>query len=143
MKFWDSSAVIPLLISEDTTPIVTKLMKEDPIMIVWALTPVECYSALYRRERESRLSHQEVHQFKERLQKFEEAWTEVNDLDRVRLLAKRLLAVHPLRSADALQLAAALVINDPAIPDASMVTFDRTLAIAAEKEGLKILGTTL
>ena len=56
MKFWDSSAVIPLLVMEPATRIVTGILVEDRHMHVWWATEVECVSALARLEREDALT---------------------------------------------------------------------------------------
>jgi hypothetical protein len=65
---------------------------------------------------------------------------EVYDLDAAKVRAHRLLEAHPLRAADALQLAAALigVFDRPAGFD--FVTFDGILGAAAEREGFSVLG---
>jgi uncharacterized protein len=46
MKFWDASAVVPLLVAEETTDAVQALALEDSTMLVWWATQVECASAL-------------------------------------------------------------------------------------------------
>ena len=53
MKFWDSSAVVPLLVAEAMTPLVSEILAEDRQMHVWWATEVECASTLARLERES------------------------------------------------------------------------------------------
>lgn len=55
-------------------------------------------------------------------------------------LAKRLLRVHPLRTADALQLAAALVYRAEGSP-LDFVCLDERLCSAAEREGFIVIGT--
>jgi hypothetical protein len=56
----------------------------------------------------------------------------------VKSIAIRLLRVHALRAADALQLAAALVWAD-GVPSGSVLhTHDRRLATAAEREGFEV-----
>lgn len=62
-------------------------------------------------------------------------------MERVRERARRLLESHPLRAADALQLAAALIASEEEPKDLPFVTLDRRLALAAEKEGFKVLGS--
>lgn len=138
MKFWDASAIIPLLNPERLTQVSLEILKSDPQMMVWALTPVECYSALYRKEREQKLKMRDIQEFRSRLEQFERIWTEVCDMDLVRRRAARLLASHPLRAADALQLAAALVGLDRFPSAAQFVSFDKNLSKAALKEGLTI-----
>jgi hypothetical protein len=59
---------------------------------------------------------------------------------RARRPAERLVSVHPLRAADAVQLGAALVAADLDPAGLELVTFDERLATAAEKEGFSVLG---
>ncbi len=56
MKFWDSSALVPLLLAEDSTPQATALALQDAETVVWWATPVECASAIARVERNNELS---------------------------------------------------------------------------------------
>ena len=53
MKFWDSSAIVPLLIAEASTRHLLVLAAEDPAMLVWWGSEIECASALARLEREA------------------------------------------------------------------------------------------
>ncbi|MHB1980941.1 MAG: hypothetical protein ACYCOS_04395 [Sulfobacillus sp.] len=55
-------------------------------------------------------------------------------------MAVRLLRVHPLRAADALQLAAALVWAAEMGEAAVIVTLDHRLAAVAAREGLVVEG---
>ena len=59
--------------------------------------------------------------------------------NRVRERAGRLLATHPLRAADALQLAAALVWCDEAPQGETFVCLDERLSAAARREGFAVL----
>ena len=52
MRFWDTSALIPLVVSEPSTARVRRWLREDPEVIVWTLARVELLSALARRKRE-------------------------------------------------------------------------------------------
>ncbi|MBM3853603.1 MAG: type II toxin-antitoxin system VapC family toxin [Verrucomicrobia bacterium] len=52
MTFWDSSAVVPLLVSEPATARRESQSRADPSIVVWWGTPVECASALQRLVRE-------------------------------------------------------------------------------------------
>ena len=55
MRFWDASAIVPLLITETTTRALQGLAGADPAMLVWWATEVECASAIARLERECAL----------------------------------------------------------------------------------------
>jgi len=109
MKFWDSSAVVPLLFDERETSVVRRLVAADPDVAVWALTSVEAWSAVARRRRDHGLPSPQLREARGRLSKMSAAWTEVPDGAEVRRTAMRLLDQHALRAADALQLAAAVV----------------------------------
>lgn len=67
------------------------------------------------------------------------SWTEVPPTDDVRRLARRLVRVHPLRAADALQLAAAITAADGRPERLPFVTLDVRLADAASREGFKVI----
>lgn len=139
MKFWDASAIVPLLIEEKTSGKIRKLLEEDQGMIVWTLTPVECYSALFRRHREKPLPMETLTNFRKKLIELEKSWHEVTQIDLVKKRAERLLASHPLRAADAMQLGAALVASSDQPENAFFVTFDEALAHAATLEGFSVL----
>ena len=55
--------------------------------------------------------------------------------------ARQLLAEHPLRAADAVQLASALVLADASGEPVTFVAFDVALRRAAAEEGLRLAGT--
>jgi predicted nucleic acid-binding protein len=138
MKFWDSSAIVPLLVDEPGRKAVLALLESDPVMLVWWGTPVELVSALSRREREGSLTLAAVTSAIERVRALERAWHQVVPTEAVRGRAQRLLRVHPLRAADSLQLSAALSVagDDPA--SVSFVSLDQRLADAALREGLDV-----
>jgi hypothetical protein len=52
MKFWDSSAMIPLWLKERISEAMISLMKDDEDIMVWWTTRIECLSAFSRRRRE-------------------------------------------------------------------------------------------
>jgi len=66
------------------------------------------------------------------------AWSEVQPTEMVRLRAERLLSIHPLRAADALQLASALVWGQETPRGLEFVCLDQNLREAALKEGFSI-----
>lgn len=139
MKFWDSSAIIPLLISERQTPLCRQLLEQDPEMLVWVLTPTEIYSACHRKIREGVLGDKEFDAIRTQLQILEAGWSSVVQLHAVQSIARRLLAVHTLRAADALQLAAALVAFDQEPNGAEFISFDDGLNRAARREGFQVI----
>ncbi|MEX0692744.1 MAG: type II toxin-antitoxin system VapC family toxin [Gemmatimonadales bacterium] len=139
MKFWDTSALLPLLVEEPHSGAMQALMRDDPAVAVWWLTPVEAWAALARLEREHRLRETDVTVAGALLDEARRQWTEIPPLDRVRDQAVRLVRLHPLRSADALQLAAAVVLADFDPRTLPFVTLDAQLASAARREGFEVI----
>lgn len=140
MTFWDSSAVVALLVKEPASTQVHRWFKEDSPQLVWWATELECVSAISRREREGILDIRTSTDALRRLDALARQWVEVQPLPTVRGLARRLLRVHPLRAADALQLAAALTVAEQEPNAITFVCMDRRLAEAAMREGLPTNG---
>jgi uncharacterized protein len=138
VKFWDSSAVLPLLVDERGSVSVTAIFENDKSQVVWCLTEVEAASALARRERE-RKDPVDVSQARQTLKALVESWEEVTSLQSVRARALRILGTHGLTAADALQLAAALVFCDERTESLPFVCLDDRLANAARKERFPVL----
>ena len=139
MRFWDASAIVPLLVTEPVTGEVLALLDDDPDMLVWWGTPVECTAALARREREGALPALALSEATDRLRKLSTAWQEVLPADVVRSSAQRVLRLHPLRAADALQLAAAIVASEHDPASLPFVCLDERLGDAAAREGFPVV----
>ena len=139
MKFWDASAIVPLVLTEPTTKAVQTLAENDPTMIVWWATEVECASAIARLERDDALDDAAATQAFYRLRQLAQTWHEVDASDPIREAAVRFLRVHPLRAADALQLAAAFIAAERRPSSLEVVTLDDRLAAAARKEGFVLI----
>jgi len=107
-------------------------------MCVWWATEVECVSALARLEREGALTDTSTTAALERLDMLAGAWNEVQPVMAVRGTARRLLRVHTLRAADALQLAAAIIVAEGLPASLDIVTLDERLASAARREGFTV-----
>ena len=139
MRFWDSSAIVPLVCAEIVSTRCRTWLRDDEAVLVWALTAVEVISALTRRRREGAMEPAVFETGKLRLAQLEAAWSEVTQVDAVRARARRLLESHPLRAADALQLAAALVAVEERPAAIPFVTFDDRLGEAARREGFNVM----
>jgi uncharacterized protein len=139
MRFWDSSALVPLVCRETQSGRCREWLRRDRDLVVWALAAPEIVSALTRKVREGALPSKTFRAAKARLAGLERGWNEVIDLDTVRTRARRLLETHPLRAADALHLGAALVAFEERTAGVPFVTFDQQLAEAAAKEGFTVL----
>ena len=138
MKFWDSSAMVPLIVDEEETDYCLKTLSDDQEMLIWCLSKVEVISALCRLVREKSLSEDEFQKAKKRLNDLIERAYEVKVIQKVRDRALRLLEVHPLRAADACQLASALVATQEEPDRLAVVCFDQRLMRAAIKEGFVV-----
>lgn len=138
MRFWDASAIIPLCLKEASSEVVKRLVKADEDMVVWWATRVECLSALSRRGREGILPVDAELKAKGILSALCGECSEVQPSEFLRQRAERLIMVHPLRSADAFQLAAALIWAQETPEGHDIVSLDQHLREAALKEGFSV-----
>lgn len=139
MIFWDASAIIPLCIDEPQTRLVRDIAKKDSTIVAWWGNIVECYSAFARLRREGFLKPQEEDHVRRLLTILSETWVEIEPSKDIRDLAGRLLFLHPLRAADSLQLAAALIWAGRAPKGHQFVCLDSRLRDAARNEGFSLL----
>jgi predicted nucleic acid-binding protein len=139
VRFWDASAIVPLLTTEPSTRAVQRLAATDRAMLVWWATEVECASAVARLERDGALEADDVGEAFARLTGLKANWHEVEPGDAVREAAVRFLRVHSLRAADALQLAAAFVAAERRPSSLELITLDERLTAAARKEGFVLV----
>jgi len=140
VRFWDTSALVPLLLAERETARAERWLREDAGVVVWTMTRVELLSVLARRGRQEPGAARRLQAARRELLATWERWSEVTAVEVVRRHAERLVESHPLTGADALQIGAALTAaeDDPAGLD--FVTLDRQQALAAEREGFRVLG---
>jgi predicted nucleic acid-binding protein len=139
MKFWDASAIVPLLVREPSSGPLQALATNDSDILVWWASRVECFSALTRRDRTGLFAPRGLDAALRGLQDLASHWEEIEASDALRDAAERFLRVHPLRAADALQLAAAYIASDRKPATLEFVTLDDRLAGAAQKEGFPVL----
>jgi uncharacterized protein len=139
MKFWDSSALLPLLVNEPKGKQLRQILKADPQVLAWWSSRVEMASALARREREGSLTTAEADAAFSALNRLAQAWEEITPSDLIRTTAQRLLRTHPLRAADSLQLAAALVASGREPAALEFVSLDDRLSDAARREGFPVV----
>lgn len=139
MRFWDTSALVPLFIREQASARVAGYLAEDPNVLVWSLARVEFLSAVARRRRAAPSARRALLGARRRFLESWPGWNEVVAIDQVRRVAERLIEVHPLRAADALQLGAAIVASEGDPAGLAFVTLDANLADAAELEGFEVL----
>ena len=135
--FWDSSALVPLLIEEPRSSDARRLLKGSPILVSW-FARVEIGSALTRLWREQRTDEAGLQSDLAELATLAACWIEVPPRDDLRQTAMRLLREHPLRSLDALQLASAWLASEGRPETLDFVCFDARLASAAQREGFRV-----
>ncbi len=139
MRYWDASGLVPLVIAEASSSEAREWLLEDPEIVTWCWSSVELASAVERRFRQGELSRDERRQCLDRFSDLSGRWDEVVDLFATRSRAIALLARHSLRAADAAQLGAALLVAEDDPAGLSFVCLDERLAIAAEREGLRVV----
>jgi len=139
LRFWDSSALVVLHVQQAATQQARDLYAKDPQVLAWVLSDVEIRSGLCRLGREGALSPDAMREAITRSESFWSAVHVISLLDAAKVRAKRLLAVHALRAADALQLGAALAAayDDPV--GWEFVCLDERLADAARREGFAVV----
>ncbi|MCX7029910.1 MAG: type II toxin-antitoxin system VapC family toxin [Spirochaetes bacterium] len=138
MRFWDSSALMPLLIREAETDRRKAQLRDDPRMTVWWACRLECSSALNRLRRDGGLDEDSLARALGALETLADSWHEVQPTSELRDRAMRLLRVHPLRAADSAQLAAALIATSENPSLLPLLTADDRLREAARKEGFAV-----
>jgi len=140
VRFWDSSAIVPLVLVESGSVRVRSWYRTDSEIIVWTLTRVELLSAIARRRREDARSAPMLTTARRNVMRAWDGWSEITSVELVCRHAERLVESYPLRAADALQLGAALMAAEGDPRNLEFVTLDRNLANAAEREGFPVLG---
>ena len=139
MRFWDSSAIVPLLVGQAASPEADRWFCADSALAVWTLTPVEVVSALRRLARERAIDERAAVHGETRLDELIRTCHVVVDVETVKAAARRLLRLHSLRAAGALQLAAALAWSSGDPSGAVLHTLDGRLGLAASREGFRAL----
>ena len=138
MRFWDSSALVPLLVYEKESDFCASAYRKDSEILIWTLSKVEVFSAICRRMRDKTLDDKAFEAARIHMNDLFDTVYEVAAMDRVKERAMRLLRVHPIRAADALQLAAMLVATQEKVDRLPIMCLDDRLAEAAKLEGFEI-----
>jgi uncharacterized protein len=131
--------MVPVCIEEPESARMRRVLTADPALVVWWCTQVEGLSALARLVRLGQLATEVVEIARSRWLALCGSATEVRPVDEVRAEAARLLAAHPLRGADALQLGAALIWARESATGKEFVSLDVRLRDAAGQEGFTVL----
>lgn len=139
MRFWDSSALVSLLVTEDASQSMETLFRDDESVTVWWATEVECASAVARLERMDQLTPTEANEAVQQLLELAQVWHVIDPVEAIRVSARRFLRVHDLRAADALQLAAAFIAAEGRPASLKIVSLDDRLVTAAQREGFQVI----
>ena len=138
MRFWDTSALIPLMLDEPESGRMRQLLAEDDSIATAAITPIEIASVLWRRRHAGRLRVDEHHEADVLFAELSARWNEVAYTSLTVETSLDVITRHPLRTLDAMQLAAAIVLIDAPLHIA-FVTLDKNLAPAARAEAFTVL----
>ena len=139
MRFWDSSAVVALIVEQPASARVRALESEAIQGAAWVSSDIEARSAIERLRREGVLSPEQARRDADDCELVLEEMHRIDLIEAVKKRAKRLLARYALRAGDALQLGAALLVADDSPEGVDFVTLDERLAEAAHREGFRVL----
>jgi predicted nucleic acid-binding protein len=139
-RFWDSSGIVSLVVRQRHTGTAESLLDDGSRIAAWWATPVECGSALARLFRDGHLGAEDIHAASRRLHEISRHWIEIEPNESLREMAQALVRRHPIRAADALQLAAAMSYSERAAAAPEFVTFDQRVGSAAQHEGFRTRG---
>lgn len=139
MRFWDTSALVPLLVAEQASEMIARTYREDRTVVVAWTTAIECVSAFARKRRENQISEGLLARILQRLADVRAGWAVAEPTLQLVAIAERIVTRHGLRAADAIQLASAIGSSSFEGAQPAMVCLDRRLAQAAMAEGFRIL----
>jgi hypothetical protein len=139
VKYWDSSALAALCLKQPASPQLQAITALDNEVAVWWGTLVETESAIARLRRFGELDAQSEMTAREHFERIFLLANEIAPFEDTRTLACRLVRLHPLRAADALQLAAALVWAEHQPRGLGFVCLNDRLRDAAYREGFEVL----
>jgi predicted nucleic acid-binding protein len=136
--FWDTSALVPLCVQQQPSAAVRQMLQRYQIAVWWA-TPVEMRSAFERLLRMGQLTGAEYAAAGVRLDKLRRSWRELQASEPLRAQAETFLTRYPLKSADALQLAAAWIWCTGKTQTCTFISADAQLLEAAHHAGFQIV----
>ncbi len=136
--FWDASALVPLCIQEASSRQAQSFLRRFAPVVWWG-SPVEIASAICGLHREGDLTDAGKQGALARLSLLSQGWREILPTQQLRDIAARCLESYSLRSADSLQLAAALVWCDHRPARRHFICADQRLALAARSAGFALL----
>lgn len=139
MRFFDASAIVGRYVQEAHSTRVRRLLASGDVAVS-RLSEVEAVSALARLAREGAISAAQRDRAVDAFLSDLAAWHVVEITPAVAAAARVLLTRHALRPLDALQLGAAVFLQDAlGTRLAAFVAFDRRVVQAARAEQLSVL----
>jgi predicted nucleic acid-binding protein len=136
--FWDDGALTPIFANQGTSASVQLLALRFSVVAWWGTT-VEVQSALERLHRSAQITSGERSDALALVVQHSDRWIEIEPSSPLRTQAKSLLAKHPLRAADSLQLAAALIWCQSTTDGRTFPCSDAKLCDAASAEGFTVI----
>ena len=136
--FWDSSSLVPLCVDQQASP-VAEVLNLQYSQVVWWAAPVEIHGGFARLLRMGQLTSNQNVGAMVRLDKLRSKWREIQPVSEIRDRAERFLDRFPLRSADALQLAAAIAWASGKPSTRKFISGDAQLLEAAKQLGFQTI----
>jgi predicted nucleic acid-binding protein len=136
LAFWDSSALVKLLVEEPGTDVAVALWDESAGVVASRLSVPEMSAALATAERVGRVDRVNARVARNEWRRYLVALDVIEISADVADHAAGLAAAHPLSGANAVHLATALALRDAELV---LATWDRRLATAAAAEGLAVV----
>jgi predicted nucleic acid-binding protein len=137
--YLDTSSLVKLYVSEMGSVAVSRLVETAEVIATSQLAYVEARAAFARKRSERGLT---LKDYRTVLQDFDDDWESYFVVDVSNPLVKlagHLAEKHGLRGYDAIHLASALTVHQQADRPVAFSCFDTRLALAARREGLKII----
>lgn len=139
MQFWDTSALLPLVVRQPPfSEHCRRIFRRRAARATAFVSRVECRSAIERLARDGALDSAARRRCVTRAERLFAAFDLVTFSADVEREALALLGRHPLRSLDALQLACALALSHGGGDTVQLVCCDRRLAAAGIAERLSL-----
>lgn len=137
-RFWDSSALVSLVAGQNAAEHLRDMIQRDQKLVLWWGTRVESGSAIWRMWRNGQFDDARAAELLREIETLAFDGEEIEPTEEVRATALRMLRVHELRAADALQLAAASLWAGQNPTGFGFVSLDRRLRQAAAREGFEV-----
>ena len=142
VRYWDASAIVPVLHRRATKlGAVSRMLEQDPQVVVWWSTEVECVSAIARLEREGHPRRRGTSSTAfARLEELADRWQEIEPASRLRQVAERAcfasIRFGPPTPSSSPRPSSRRTGARETLP---FVTLDDRLARAAEREGFPVV----